>query len=125
MAQEKRWWNVIKTMLMNITGFSQISMVAFLSEDYEHELFTVTHMTVTILLLLYQAMFGPPLKRPKKDSLADTITNAATAITEAICPSTSVVQECQNPSVNQPAVVIFPGKSIDLRMKNLQKGSSY
>ena len=63
-------------------------------------------------------MFGPQPKRPKKDSLADTITNAAVAIMKATTPPTSVAQ----PSQQAPSsVVMSPGKSVELRMKNLQQ----
>ena len=63
-------------------------------------------------------MFGPPPKRSKKDSLSDIIANAALAITKAINPSVSVVQQ----SSEQPKIGISPGKSVvDLRMKNLQQ----
>ena len=61
-------------------------------------------------------MFGPPAKRAKKYSLAETISNAAVAITKAISPPSAVVE----PPTNQ-SLVISPGKSVDLRMKNLQQ----
>lgn len=60
-------------------------------------------------------MFGPPPKRPKKESLSETISNAAIAITKAISPSSAV-----NLPTNQ-SLVISPGRSVDLRMKNLQQ----
>lgn len=66
-------------------------------------------------------MFGPPAKRPKKDSLTETISNAAVAITKALSPTTPVEQQSQGSSVSQSAVGISPSKSVDLRMKNLQQ----
>ena len=65
-------------------------------------------------------MFGPPPKRPKKESLAESITNAAVAITKAVSPSTFGAQESPSPATNQPSLVVSPGKSVDLHMKNLQ-----
>ena len=63
-------------------------------------------------------VFGPQPKRPKKDSLADTITNAAVAIMKATTPPTTVAQP---PQQAPPSVVMSPGKSVELRMKNLQQ----
>lgn len=69
-------------------------------------------------------MFGLQHKRPKRDSLAETITNAAVAIMKATTPPTSVAQQSQ-PSqqgpLYSPSVIISPGKSVELRMKNLQQ----
>ena len=53
-------------------------------------------------------MFGPPPKRPKKESFTDAMTNAAVAIAKAISLSTTSVQETPSPLVNQPPVVISP-----------------
>ena len=73
-------------------------------------------------------MFGPPPKRPKKDrdSLAESITNAAVAITKAFSPPTSTAQQPEQSqqaplNLNPPSVVMSPGKSVELRMKNFQQ----
>lgn len=63
-------------------------------------------------------MFGPPAKRPKTDSFSNAITNAAIAITKAISPPIPVTQGFDH---KQLSVGISPGKSADLRMKNLQQ----
>ena len=62
-------------------------------------------------------MFGPPPKRPKKDrdSLAESITNAAVAITKAFSPPTSTAQQPEQSqqaplNLNPPSIVMSPGK---------------
>ena len=56
-------------------------------------------------------MFGPPPKRHKKQSFQKETNN----------PSTSGTQEDSSSLENQSSVAISPGKSVDLRMKNLQQ----
>jgi len=62
-------------------------------------------------------MFGPPPKRPKKESFTDAMTSAAVAFAKAISPST---QEIPSPQHHQPSVMLSPTKSVDLWMKILQ-----
>ena len=54
-------------------------------------------------------MFGPPPKRHMKESTAKPNTSSA-----------SGTQEDSSSLANQSSVAISPGKSVDLRMKNLQ-----
>ena len=66
-------------------------------------------------------MFGPQPKRPKKDLLAETIMNAAVAIMKATTSPTSAAQPTQHDQFNPSSVVMSPGKSVELRMNNLQQ----
>ena len=63
-------------------------------------------------------MFGPPPKRQKKESFTDAMANV---LAKAINPSKSGAQEDSGSQANQSSIAISPGKSVDLRMKNLQQ----
>ena len=56
-------------------------------------------------------MFGPPPKRHKKESFAKTNNLGASGGS----------QDDSSSIANQTSVAISPGKSVDLRMKNLQQ----
>ena len=61
-------------------------------------------------------------KRPKKESITDALTAAATAVAKAFSPpSTSQVATASSQMPSTPTVGMSPGKSIELRMKNLQQ----
>lgn len=78
MAHHQSWR---KMMLMHTSKFLQRTMVTltvYLSEDCGPELFTVAHMIVMTLHLLFQ-LLGPPPEHPKKETFTDGMTNAAVA----------------------------------------------
>ena len=63
-------------------------------------------------------------KRPKKESITDALTAAATAVAKAFSPLyvyTSQVATASSQMPSIPIVGMSPGKSIELRMKNLQQ----
>ena len=60
-------------------------------------------------------------KCPKKDSITDGLTAAATAVAKVFSPpSGSQVETSRSQMPNTARVGMSPGKSIELRMKNLQ-----
>ena len=63
-------------------------------------------------------MFGPPPKRQKKESFTGAMANV---LAKAINPSTSGAQEDSGSQASQSSIAISPGKSVDLRLKNLQQ----
>ena len=61
-------------------------------------------------------------KRHKKESIADALTAAATAVAKAFSPpSTSQVATASSQMPCTSTVGMSPGKSIELRMENLQQ----
>ena len=61
-------------------------------------------------------------KCPKKDSITDGLTAAATAVAKVFSPpSGSQVETSRSQMPNTARVGMSPGKSIELRMKNLQQ----
>ena len=63
-------------------------------------------------------MFGPPPKRPKKETFTGAMTSAAVAFANAISPST---QETSSPLHHQPSAMLSPMKSLQLQRKNLSQ----
>ena len=61
---------------------------------------------------------GSQPKRPRKESLADTIAESVAAISKAFSSPQS--SSNQGPA-SAPVLGLSPGKSVDLRMKNLQQ----
>ncbi len=67
---------------------------------------------------------GMPPKRPKKDSLTEALTGAAEAVAKAFAPSPSQPLSASSSHLiptTSGTVGISPGKSVELRMKNLQQ----
>ena len=71
-------------------------LTVYLNEDYGRVQFTATHDSYDTPPAL--PVFEPPPKRPKKESLAESITNAAVAITKAVNPSTFDAQQSPIPT---------------------------
>ena len=70
--------------------------------------------------------FGGSTKKPRKESVADAITGAATTVIKALC--TPVVNNsgdskasAEPESHRTPITGISPGKAVELRMKNLEQ----
>ena len=110
-------------MWMNISEFLERNMEILTSTKTlgTNHAFIAVHTTAIYRMRLHQLflyMFGPRPKCSKKESLSETISNAAIAITKAISPPSAV-----NLPTNQ-LLVISPGKSVDLRMKNRYVSSS-
>ena len=61
-------------------------------------------------------MFAPPPKRSKKDSLTDTV---PAVLAKAISPDTATTKDASR--LDHLPLSSSPGKSADLRMKNLQQ----
>jgi hypothetical protein len=61
---------------------------------------------------------GTQPKRPRKESLADTIAESVAAFSKAFGSNSPAQSSTSSPT---PTLGLSPGKSIDLRMKNLQQ----
>lgn len=66
---------------------------------------------------------GVPQKRPKKDSFVEAITGAAEAISKVFSPQPAPVNPSAIPVTTtvSSTIGVSPGKSAELRMKNLQQ----
>ena len=103
-----------------------VTLIVSLSEGYGHE-----HFTVALMTALKPHLHCPCLDlhlngQRKTETLAESITNAAVAITKAFSPPTSTAQQPEQSqqvplNLNPPSVVMSPGKSVELRMKNFQQ----